>query len=84
MFARRRPLLRAAAVGGGAYVAGKHSAERSTRQSQYASPDLPQPARAEPDEPSVSDKLAQLSNLHQRGSLNDAEFAAAKAQLLGS
>ncbi len=28
MFRRRRPLLRAAAVGGTAYVAGKHVAER--------------------------------------------------------
>ena len=26
MFRRRRPLLRAAVVGGGAYVAGKHMA----------------------------------------------------------
>jgi hypothetical protein len=28
MFMRRRPLLRAAAVGGGAYLAGKHVANR--------------------------------------------------------
>ena len=33
MFMRRRPLLRAAVVGGGAYVAGKRVAQRSAEQS---------------------------------------------------
>jgi|SRR5215469_2353929 len=32
MFARRRPLLRAAVVGGGAYVAGKHMANQSNQR----------------------------------------------------
>jgi putative oligomerization/nucleic acid binding protein/uncharacterized protein DUF3824 len=32
---RRRPLLRAAAVGGGAYMAGKHVANRQQEQAQY-------------------------------------------------
>ena len=32
MFRRRRPLLRAAAVGGGAYLAGKHKARASDQQ----------------------------------------------------
>ena len=32
---RRRPLLRAAAVGGGAYMAGKHVARRQEAQAQY-------------------------------------------------
>ena len=32
---RRRPLLRAAAVGGGAYMAGKHVARRQEEQAQY-------------------------------------------------
>ena len=31
---RRRPLLRAAAVGGGAYAAGRHMANKSAEQSQ--------------------------------------------------
>jgi len=35
MFVRRRPLLRAAAVGGGAYMAGKHMARRQDEQAQY-------------------------------------------------
>ncbi|HTS96127.1 MAG TPA: SHOCT domain-containing protein [Streptosporangiaceae bacterium] len=34
MFRRRRPLLRTAVVGGGAYVAGKRSAQRSAEQAQ--------------------------------------------------
>lgn len=34
MFRRRRPLLRAAVVGGGAYVAGKHVANKSAQQQQ--------------------------------------------------
>jgi len=34
MFARRRPLLRAAVVGGGAYMAGKSSARRQAEQAQ--------------------------------------------------
>ena len=32
---RRRPLLRAAAVGGGAYMVGKHNANRQAEQAQY-------------------------------------------------
>ncbi|HEY5355407.1 MAG TPA: SHOCT domain-containing protein [Streptosporangiaceae bacterium] len=40
MFMRRRPLLRAAAVGGGAYIAGKRVAQNSAdRQAQEASQD---------------------------------------------
>jgi hypothetical protein len=34
MFRRRRPLLRAAVVGGGAYVAGKRVAGRQAQQAQ--------------------------------------------------
>jgi hypothetical protein len=35
MMRRRRPLLRAAAVGGGAYMVGKHNANRQAEQAQY-------------------------------------------------
>ncbi len=34
MFRRRRPLLRAAAIGGGAYIAGKSVANRQAAQQQ--------------------------------------------------
>lgn len=36
MFVRRRPLLRAAAVGGGAYAMGRRSARRQAEQSEQA------------------------------------------------
>jgi hypothetical protein len=40
MFRRRRPLLRAAAVAGGAYMAGKHTANRRADEEQaYADQD---------------------------------------------
>jgi hypothetical protein len=98
MFARRRPLLRAAVVGGGAYVAGKRQAERSAQQTEQESgqdaqrsdlenrePSASTTAAPAPSgQPSMSDQLAQLSTLHQQGALTDDEFAAAKSRLLGS
>lgn len=100
MLRRRRPLLRAAVVGGGAYLAGKHTARQQTaaQQSEYeqneridrlgqqqAQPGGPvsqQPAQAA-ESPMVG-QLNQLAALHQQGVLSDAEFAAAKAKLLGT
>jgi hypothetical protein len=37
MFRRRRPLLRAAAIGGGAYVAGRHMGRNAEAQQQAES-----------------------------------------------
>ncbi len=99
MFVRRRPLLRAAAVGGGAYMVGKRSAQRSAmdqqqesdqdqrisnlEQGQGGSAQAP-PVPAQPSGPaSMSDQLKQLSDLHASGALSDDEFAAAKSRLLG-
>ena len=45
MFRRRRPLLRAAVVGGGAYMAGKHVARNSAEQG-LSSSSFPPPAKA--------------------------------------
>lgn len=95
MFVRRRPLLRAAVVGGGAYIAGKRSGQRSDQQSVSQQSMSQQPMQAqvpqqgsdlghESSTPSVSDQLAQLSTLHKQGALSDAEFATAKSKLLGS
>jgi hypothetical protein len=42
-----------------------------------------QPA-ARSAEPSIPDQLTQLSKLHDQGALSDAEFASAKARLIGS
>jgi Short C-terminal domain len=91
-FMRRRPLLRAAAVGGGAYMVGKHRAQRQAEQDQQDAgqdqriSDLEQqPAAAPPAAaPSMTDQLNQLADLHQQGALSDDEFAAAKSKLLGA
>jgi Short C-terminal domain len=98
MFARRRPLLRAAAVGGGAYLAGKarqrRLGEREQReayqdarvsdheQSQAAGTPGSQPAAAGQSAGSVPEQLGQLTELHDKGALTDAEFATAKSRLL--
>jgi putative oligomerization/nucleic acid binding protein len=110
MLRRRRPLLRAAAVGGTAYAVGRHSgrqreeaaqaeADQNQRiadleQQQYQQPppqqyqqqqyQQPPPQQAPPAGPSMLDQLNQLTELHTQGALSDAEFAAAKAKLLGS
>lgn len=88
-FRRRRPLLRAAAVGGGAYLAGKHSAQRQAEQDQPIDDTQQQPAAAPAaDGPqpaaSVPDQLNQLADLRKQGVLSDDEFTAAKAKLLGT
>jgi hypothetical protein len=94
MFMRRRPLLRTAAVGGGAYAMGHHMAKKSAGQAQQEDEqnerihDIKQgqgqaPGPAEAAAPSMTDQLNQLTTLHQQGALTDDEFTAAKAKLLG-
>ena len=100
MFRRRRPLLRAAVVGGGAYVAGKHMARASDQRAadeayqddrisqleQQTPPQqqAPPPQAAPAAGPSMADQLQPIAALHQQGILTDDEFAAAKAKLLGT
>ena len=94
-FMRRRPLLRAAVVGGGAYMAGKQRAQRQADQ-QYQDAEQNQrignleqqdtgspPTVSAQAGPSMADQLNQLADLHNQGVLSDSEFAAAKAKLLG-
>jgi hypothetical protein len=87
---RRRPLLRTAAIGGGAYMAGRASGRRSDQENlaeddqQQAAGQQPAPAQSAAPGPSAADQLSQLSTLHQQGALSDDEFAAAKAKILGS
>jgi hypothetical protein len=89
-FARRRPLLRAAVIGGGAYAVGRSRANRSAEQAQQESsqqqqPQVPQQAPPHGDQPagdSMLDQLSKLTALHGQGALTDAEFSAAKAKLL--
>jgi Short C-terminal domain len=97
---RRRPLLRAAAVGG-TFAAGRAMGRRAADQASAA--DYPdqrsadtegqgqpqmqagQPAQGTGTAPgSAADQLGQLAELHQQGALTDEEFAAAKAKVLGS
>jgi hypothetical protein len=85
VFVRRRPLLRAAVVGGGAYMVGKRRGQQAEQESgQQPGQQQPVPSQPSQQQVDISDKLAQLSSLHSQGSLSDAEFAAAKAKLLGS
>jgi Short C-terminal domain len=95
-FMRRRPLLRAAAIGGGAYAMGKHRARSQEEQQQEAyaqgQQDAPgqQAATAPPAAPASSgitqedtERLAELGRLHESGVLTDEEFAQQKAKILG-
>jgi Short C-terminal domain len=93
---RRRPLLRAAAVGGGAYMAGKHRAQSQEREyqqdaqiqqlqsDQYAQQPPPPPAPAGGMGPNTIEQLKQLGALHEQGVLTDDEFAQQKARLLAT
>jgi hypothetical protein len=82
IFMRRRPLLRAAAVGGAAYMVGKNSAQRQQEEAASRAA-YEQPAPQVPAQPKgVADQLAQLSAMRDQGALTDEEFAAAKARLL--
>jgi Short C-terminal domain len=96
MFRRRRPLLRAAVVGGGAYAAGRHMGRQAEQRGQAEDEqnerigDLEQQQAAPPpasqEAPAASspmlDQLNQLAALHQQGTLTDDEFTTAKAKLL--
>jgi uncharacterized protein YdgA (DUF945 family) len=92
---RRRPLLRAAAVGGGAYAYGKHreraqadqqdQAYAQGQQSMAAQQAPPQAAPPAPTGITSSDtqRLAELGKLHEQGILTDDEFSREKAKILG-
>ncbi len=92
---RRRPLLRAAAIGGGAYAYGKHrertqadqqdQAYAEGQQSMAAQQAPPQVAPAAPTGITSDDtqRLAELGKLHEQGILTDEEFSREKAKILG-
>jgi hypothetical protein len=93
---RRRPLLRAAVVGGGAYLAGKSAANRSAdradqdarisnleAQQQQAPPVPEQRAGQSSGDSDVLGQLTKLVQMHDSGALTDEEFSAAKSRLLG-
>ncbi len=76
-------MLRAAAVGGGAYVMGKRHAERSAEQGaeQAAAPVAAQEdgGLSEQD----IERLQQLAKLNKEGAITDQELAEQKARILG-
>jgi len=94
MFARRRPLARAAVVGGTAYYAGKKGAQSAQREAdqnaqiaelqdqQYQQ----QAAAAAPAAPEKDpmETLKELAALHEQGVLTDAEFEIQKTKILQS
>ena len=77
VFLLRRPrLLGAAIVGGLGFAAGRASKGPATGIGV-----VPGTTHTEPD---LTAQLKELADLHASGSLTDAEFAAAKAKLIGS
>jgi len=94
VFRRRRPLLRAAAVGGAAYYTGKKvqqgreaEAEQDARldeveYQQQASAPPPAPAPSGGISNEAIEQLQKLAELKQQGILTDAEFEVQKAKLL--
>lgn len=98
-FVRRRPLMRAAVVGGGAYAAGKHTArkedatgaaiqdaqDQAAQAQQVAAQAAAQPAAAPRAGLSDDDlaKLKQLAELRDTGVLSEEEFEKAKKGILG-
>lgn len=87
-FMRRRPLLRAAAVGGVAYMGAKAGTNQAMQQQgaqQEPMETAPAPAPPPAPAPGGGDtiaRLTQLAELHTSGALTDEEFTAAKAQVL--
>jgi Short C-terminal domain len=88
---RRRPLLRAAAIGTVAYQGSKRGAMAGQEQAAQAQAPPPPPPAAPPQPAApasapadpVVEKINQLAQLHASGALTDEEFAAAKARALG-
>jgi hypothetical protein len=95
---RRRPLMRAAMVGGTAYAVGKHAQRSGDReedqearlqqleaeqsQQEYAQAPVTAPPGGGPTD--IAEKLTQLKSLQDQGVLTPEEFSAAKAKLLAS
>lgn len=91
---RRRPLLRAAAVGGGAYLAGKRHVQNQDEAAQRedqayyegqqsATAAAPAPAPAPGASSDELARLQQLGQLHDQGVLTDDEFAKEKQRIIG-
>jgi membrane protease subunit (stomatin/prohibitin family) len=85
-FRRRRPLMRAAAVGGVAYAAGKKGAQAGQEPDPNAPAEEPEAAAA-PAASSADQSMAELTKLKElldSGVLTQAEFDAQKQKILPS
>lgn len=97
MLRRRRPLLRAAAVGGGAYALGRHqgrNAEAGDQQNADQDQQIQDLQSQQPAAPAAAaapstaysdealDQLNKLGAMHKSGVLTDEEFQSAKAKIL--
>ncbi len=89
MLRRRRPLMRAAMVGGGAYMAGKHvqkgrqqEAEQDARLDDVESQQAPPAPEAGAGTSDMLEQLSKLGELREQGVLTDAEFEVQKQKLL--
>ncbi len=94
MFRRRRPLARAAMVGGGAYMIGKHAARGQAQeeqqnaeidqlqQQQYQQPAPAAPAPSGGISDDLVSQLEKLGKLKDEGVLTQEEFDAQKKKLL--
>lgn len=89
-FRRRRPLLRAAAVGGVAYAAGKRGAQAAGEEPDPNAPPEAEeqaavdPAPAAPSADQSMEELTKLKGLLDSGVLTQAEFDAQKQKILQS
>lgn len=88
---RRRPLLRAAVVGGVAHHAGKVSGENAAMREEQAQPAYAAPPAPAPPptvsgglSPAAMQQLKELGQLQQSGVLSPEEFEQQKAKLLAA
>lgn len=86
MLRRRRPLLRAAAVGGAGYLAGKKMGERNGAADPGYEEPAATPAQSAPPSSGISNdsiaRLKQLAELRDQGVLTEEEFNAEKQKVL--
>ena len=81
----RRPIAKAAVVGGGAAYAGKKYGERKAQpeaEAHQAAPQQEAPAGAAKDDD--LEQLKKLGELRDSGVLTEEEFEAKKREILGS
>lgn len=77
-------MLRAAAVGGGAYMMGKRRAEREAEAAEAAPMPAPEgPMAAQGPSSEDMQRLQELGRLHEQGVITDEELAQQKARILG-